>query len=39
MEIALLAAILVISPVNVRTTNESAIKNLQIWLLVKLQEH
>jgi hypothetical protein len=38
-EIALSATILVISPVNVRTASGMAIKNQQIWLLVKLQEH
>jgi hypothetical protein len=36
-EIALCAVILVISPLNVRTASGRAIKNQQIWLLVKLQ--
>jgi hypothetical protein len=35
----LFTAILVISPVNVRTASGRAIKNQQIWLLVKLHEH
>jgi hypothetical protein len=38
-EIALSAAILVILPVNERTASGRAIKNQQIWLLVKLQKH
>jgi hypothetical protein len=35
-KIALSAAILVISQVNVRTASGRAIKNQQIWLLAKL---
>jgi hypothetical protein len=38
-EIALSTVILVISLVNVRTASGRAIKNQQIWLLVKLLEH
>jgi hypothetical protein len=38
-KIALSATILIILPMNVWTTSARAIKNQQIWLLVKLQKH